>query len=197
MILDRFLAEVIESGVSFPYKIDFSSEECLLKNELYVHKDEEARNAPSLEDKDQIDSFQVNKQALVANLEARYNCFISKQDFKIMLGAYNLDIQETKDDDCNDQITTKEDIFNGLPNMLNWRLLLEKEGLNKDGDTDLADFNVIRDLQVFDSSSMLAKRCERITAGFCQSEDYKNSIRQKVTDVIEIIKKFQLKVINE
>ena len=203
-VLDRFLAEVIEDGVSFPFKIDFSSEECLLKYELYVHKDQEARKNPSeLEDEDQIDSYKVNKNALVANLDARYNCFINKHDLRIMLGAYNLEIVEndktekpekTESEDTSSNEKQSENLFNSMPHMLNWRLLLEKDGLDESLPTN---FKNIRDLQLLDPASMLAKRCERIEAGICESEEYKDRISGQVEEVINMIKQFKLKVINE
>jgi len=197
-VLDRFLAEVIEDGVSFPFKIDFSSEECLLKYELYVHKDQEVRKNPSeLEDEDQIDSYKVNKNALVANLDARYNCFINKHDLRIMLGAYNLEIVEndkTENQESEETKQNEKNLFNSMPHMLNWRLLLEKDGLDESLPTN---FKNIRDLQLLDPASMLAKRCERIEAGICESEEYKDRVSGQVEAVINMIKQFKLKVINE
>lgn len=206
-VLDMFLAEVIEDGVSFPFKIDFSSEECLLKYELFIHKDQEARKNPSpLEDQDQIDSYEVNKNAMVANLEARYNCFINKQDLKIMLGAYNLEIvekdktekiepaEQTVSEETSSNRKQIENLFVSMPHMLNWRLLLEKDGLDE---SLPINFKNIRDLQLLDPASILAKRCERIEAGICESDEYRDQISGQVEEVINMMKQFNLKVINE
>ena len=182
--LDKFIAKVIENGESFPFKIDFSSEKCILDCRLHVHKDEIARKKPEPTESEKSQDSEINKKQLLANLDARYDNFINKKDLKIMMSAYEFEIED-------------ESVYDSLPQIVNWNLLLMEK---KEFDMVVAEnyeqtlffkSNLLQ--QLLDPSSILAKRCEKIITGVCDNESYKQKINNKIVELVELMKKCKIK----